>query len=476
MFLELDGNGDLYAQLARALRQSVLDGRLPAGTRLPSTRQLAGDLALSRNTVITAYELLLAEQVLETRTGAGTFVAATAPVSGGDASVARVAAQSVYIERARALPPLTLRRTEPGVRFDLQYGEPLLNPALTTAWQRALGRAVARCDLRYSLAAGLLELRRAISEHVARRRGVACTADDVVVVSGAQQAMSLAARVLLNEGDPVAMEDPGYQLAEMALLAHGARVVPVPVDGDGLRVDQLPPNGVRLLHVTPSHQFPSGAVMSIDRRKALLRYASDHDAWIVEDDYDGEYRFAGPLLPALRSLDGAGRVIYVGSFSKLVFPVLRLGYLICPAALRGDFVLAKMLDDLGCPAIEQLALAELMTSGAFDRHLRSARLELRRRRAALLGGLQGRCARHVLVHDSGAGMHMVGWLPGWSAPAVQALVELAGQRGLGVQSIAPHFRSRSAPAGLLLGYAGLSAKQLTAASALLAQCLDEVAG
>ncbi|MES2940550.1 MAG: PLP-dependent aminotransferase family protein [Pseudomonadota bacterium] len=475
MVIELDGNGDLYAQLARALKHSILEGRLPVGTRLPSTRQLAGDLSVSRNTVVSAYELLAAEQAIDCRAGAGCYVAAAVAARAPGASrPADVRPQTRFSERARALPPLHLRRTQPGLRFDLQCGEPLVNPVLARAWRAALGRAVERSDLRYSAAAGLPELRRAISAHVARRRGVICAPDDVVVVSGAQQALSLAARVLLNEGDAVAIEDPSYQLAEMALLAHGARVLPVAVDGDGLRVADLPGAGLRMVHVTPSHQFPSGTVMSLERRMALLDHAERRGAWIVEDDYDGEFRFAGPLTPALRSLDTTGRVLYVGSFSKLLFPAMRLGYVICPPALSADFRSAKMLDDLGCSPIEQRALADLMEGPGFERHLRYASTELKRRRAALLNGLRTSCARHVLVHDSGAGMHMVGWLAGWSAAEVDALVSLAHSRGLGVQSLAPFFHRRPAPAGLLLGYAGLSPKQLATAAGLLGQCLDDI--
>lgn len=476
MVLELDGNGDLYAQLARALKRSILAGRWPVGTRLPSTRQLAGDLAVSRNTVVTAYELLAAEQVIDCRAGSGCFVAAAFPArAAGAARRDDVAAQSRYSQRSRALPALNLRRTQPGLRFDLQCGEPLVNPALARTWRAALARAVDGSDLRYALAGGVPALRAAISAHVARRRGILCDPDDVVVVSGAQQAVSLAARVLLNEGDAVAIEDPSYQLAEMALLAHGARVLPVAVDGAGLRVEDLPASGLRMVHVTPSHQFPSGAVMSLQRRMALLDYADRRRAWIVEDDYDGEFRFTGPLTPALRSLDTVGRVLYVGSFSKLLFPALRLGYVICPPALRRDFGLAKMLDDLGCSPIEQRALADLMQGPAFERHLRQASAELKRRRAALLDGLRTACAPHVLVHDSGAGMHMVGWLPGWSTAAVEQLVRLAHGRGVGVQSMAPYFHRDPAPAGLLLGYAGLSPKQLGMAARLLGQCLDELA-
>jgi GntR family transcriptional regulator/MocR family aminotransferase len=335
-----------------------------------------------------------------------------------------------------------------------------------------LARALGRCDLRYSPSAGQRELRQAICEHVARRRGITCTAEDVLVTSGAQQALSLAARVLLDEGDVVAIEDPGYPLAERLLRAHGARVRPVPVDASGIEVRRLPASGLRAVLVTPSHQFPSGVVMSIDTRRRLLERAHRQGFWIVEDDYDGEFRHAGPAMPPLRSLDAMDRVLYVGSFSKVLFPALRLGFLICPPGLRGDLVAAKQLEDIGCPAVEQLALAEFMARGAFERHLRHAAVELKRRRAAALAGLREACGAHVEVQAPDAGMHVVAWLPQWTEARVQALVKLANDRGLGVQSIGPYFRRRSAPAGLLLGYASLSAKQLKSATALLARCLE----
>ena len=232
-----------------------------------------------------------------------------------------------------------------------------------------------------------------------------------------------------------------------------------------------------MVHVTPSHQFPSGAMMSLERRLALLDYAAAAAAcWVVEDDYDGEFRYDGSSIPALRSLDLRGRVIYVGSFSKVLFPGLRLGYLVCPRGLRDDLMQAKLLDDVACGGIEQAALAALMRGGAFDRHLRHAALELRRRRAALLAGLRAHCGKHLTVNDSRAGMHLVGWLPDWTARQVQDLVARAAERSLGLQPIGPHYRRQPAPQGLLLGYAALSAKQLRAATALLGECLDEVAG
>ncbi|HSW09126.1 PLP-dependent aminotransferase family protein [Aquabacterium sp.] len=476
MYLQFDGNGALYAQLARALKRAILEAQLKAGTALPATRVLAAELGLSRNTVLTAYEMLCAEHLAVTRIGSGTFVSASMVSRDRLPIKATVPAQTRYAARLRRLPALTLRRVVPRLRYDLHYGEPLVDPPLITAWRRELARAASAGEWGYPPSAGLRVLRLAISEYLARRRGLVCQADDVVVVSGTQQAIALLARVLLDEGAVVAIEDPGYELASRALQAHGARLLPVKVDAAGLRVEELPRgNRVRMVLVSPSHQFPSGAVMSLARRMSLLDYAAQRGCWVIEDDYDGEFRYDGVAIPALRSLDVRERVIYVGSFSKVLFPGLRLGYVVCPSGLRADLIAAKLNDDLGCGSIEQAALAELMQSGAFDRHLRHAAAELRRRRTALLEGLREHCSRHLVVNDSHAGMHMVGWLPDWTSRQVEALAAHAAGHGLGLHPIGPHYRRQPAPQGLLLGYAALSAKQLRAATALLGQCLDEIA-
>jgi len=476
VFLELDGNGPRYSQLTRALKQAILRGQLKAGSRLPATRALASELGLSRNTVLTAYESLCAEQLAVATAGSGTFVRRVMMAGGFAADAPEVPPQTRYAARLRSLPPLALRASSAQLAYDLQYGEPLADPLLVNAWRRELARAALRAGSRYPSSAGLPALRGAIRDYLARRRGVVCHADDIVIVNGAQQAVALLARLLLNEGDAVVVEDPGYQLAIHALRAHGARLLPVQVDAEGLKVDALPPDGVRLVHVTPSHQFPSGAVMSLERRLALLQYAVAGQCWLIEDDYDGEFRYDAVAIPALRSLDVRHRVVYVGSFSKVLFPGLRLGYVVCPPGLRDDLVNGKRLDDIGCGLIEQAALAELMASGAFERHLRRTAAELRRRRAALLDGLARHCAGHLHYEDSRAGMHLVGWLPGWSAAAVQELVAHAQARGLGLHPIGPHYLAAPAPAGLLLGFAALSPKQLQAATARLGECLLEVAG
>lgn len=289
----------------------------------------------------------------------------------------------------------------------------------------------------------------------------------------AQQAVTLLARVPVNEGDSVALEEPHYELAANALRAHGARLVFVRTDAEGIDCRLLPAHPVRLVLVTPSHQFPSGVEMSLARRLALLRYAQERGCWIVEDDYDGEFRYAPRATPALRSLDLRDRVIYVGSSSKVVFPALQLGYVIVPRGLRDDVVNAKRYDDLGCGAIEQAAMAAFMSNGGFDRHLRKASLELRRRRASLLDGIRRHCAGQLQVAESSAGMHVVGWLPGWSPRRLETLRDIARERGPGLHPIGSHYTRAPEWPGLLLGFAALSVAQLRAATALLGQCLTE---
>jgi GntR family transcriptional regulator / MocR family aminotransferase len=472
LHLELDGDGARYEQLTRALRYAIDFGQLRPGARLPPTRELAMQLALSRNTVLTAYEILCAEGLAHSRGGSGTFVNARSMSRPASGPVQPVAPQSRYAERSRRIPPVAPRMPS-RVRYDLQYGEPLLDPVLITTWRKELAAAASRVRLHYPSAQGLRALREAICEHVARRRGVLCDSDDVIVVHGTQQAVTVLARVLVDEGDEVVVEDPRYPLITQALEAHGARLVPVPIDDEGIDCAALPSRPPRFIFVTPSHQFPGAVTMSLARRHALLDYAERHRCWIVEDDYDGEFRYDSSPVPALRSLDAGDRVAYVGTFSKVLFPALRLGYLIAPRALRDDLVVAKRLDDLGCGAIEQLAMARFMASGGFDRHLRKASAELRRRRHALLEGL-AQHAPAIEVAPSAAGMHVVAWLPGWSDAQFEQLLAHALDRGVGLYRIGPHCFQPPAWPGLLLGYAGLSVTQLRAATALLGRCLSEV--
>ncbi|RDZ26861.1 PLP-dependent aminotransferase family protein [Lysobacter silvisoli] len=478
MHLELDGRGPLQSQLVRALKEAVLSGRVAQGVRFPPTRALAQQLQVSRNTVLAAYEQLRAEGFMQGRVGSGSYVATPiVPAVPAPAAPERLEPTSDYIRRLRACHDHTRmpgRRIE-GTRYSFQYGVPFTNPLLTSAWARALSHAALYTPPTYPTAHGNPALRAAACEYVAHRRGVIATPDDVIIVAGTQQAINLTARVLLDPGDAAVIEEPQYFATREALYTHGARLVPVPIDREGLRADRLPRTPPRLICVTPSHQFPTGRLMSLQRRLALLDYARRHDCWIFEDDYDGEFRYDAQPHAALRSLDECGRVIYVGSFSKVLFPSLRLGYIVVPPALRDDFISAKWVDDFGSPAIEQAALAQFMADGSFERHLRRTGKTLKQRRTALLEGLREHCGEYLEIEDSHAGMHLLVWLRGRNAAQGEALIAHASRRALGLYSIAPYYLHAPDRAGLLMGFGAMSVTEIGEAAKLFGECLRETA-
>ncbi|HEV8694557.1 MAG TPA: PLP-dependent aminotransferase family protein [Lysobacter sp.] len=479
MFLELDGRGSRQAQLTRALKTAVLSGRLHSGDRLPATRALATELGLSRNTVLASYEELAAEGFLLGKVGSGSYVAPIGTAYGSastvDPETETPVQLSAFAQRAAnaARRPINAAGFR-DLQFNLQYGMPLTNPALTTAWRRELARAAAYTDPNYPESAGRRDLRMAVCDYLARRRGLQADPDDVLIVSGTQEAVALSARVLLDPGDSVVLEDPHYIALWRVFMAHGARVDTTPVDDEGLVCEQLPRDGVRLLCVTPSHQFPLGSVLSLPRRLALLRYAQANDAWILEDDYDGEFHYGGAPIAALRSLDAHDRTLYIGTFSKALFPALRMGYMVLPKALREPFRIAKQLSTFGCPAIEQRALAQFIENRGFERHLRRAAHTLRARRAALLNGLREHADDTVEVRDSQAGMHLVAWLRGFDEARLQRLIEAARERGVGLHPIGPCYLHPPPRVGLLLGYGGLAPKEISAAMVRFGEALRAV--
>jgi GntR family transcriptional regulator/MocR family aminotransferase len=475
MHLQLDGRGPLHAQLTRALKSALAAGRVGQGSRLPPTRSLARELGLSRNTVLTAYEQLRAEGFMDARVGSGSYVSAPLLAEAANDPAPGVAEpQTAYARRAREVhnPAVLGRRRVPGIRWSFQYGLPLVNPALTTAWARELARAAAYTSPNYPEVQGLPALREAICDYLARRRGVQATPEDVLIVGGTQQAVSLAARVLVEPGDLAVVEEPQYFALRQVLQIHGARIEGTGVDTDGLCVNQLPAQSPRLICVTPSHQFPSGAVMSLSRRLELLQYAREHHSWILEDDYDGEFRYDSKPLAALRSLDRDGRVLYVGTFSKTLFPSLRLGYIVMPAALRQDLITAKWAQDYGSSAIEQAALAHFMAEGGFERHLRRSTRTLQERRAVLLEGLHACSEGRIRIADSHAGMHLVVWLRDKTNADLDGILAHAHQLGLGLYSIRLHYMQPPQQAGLLMGYCGLSVAEIREALPVFARVLD----
>ena len=474
MYLTLDKKGTLYEQIARALKLEILEGRIAAGSKLPSTRTLATALGVARKSVLQAYELLCAEELAIARGGSGTRVAKVSPAARAPVR-ARVVPLSRYATRARALPPITLAgaHATDRPRYNMVYGEPLIDAALFHSWRRKLSAAALRAGPTYPAAGGYLPLRRAIADYLARRRGVLCNASDILIIAGTQQALSIVARVVLDPGDSVIVEDPHYQLAMYSLLAHGAHVKSARTDEQGVVVEDLPQRSTRLIFVTPSHQFPSGVAMTLNRRLELLKWAAKSGSWVFEDDYDTEFHAGDRPLPALRSLDLADRVLYVGSFSKTLFPSLRLGYIVCPSALRDALYKAKLLEDLGSPSVEQAALATFIQSRQYEKHLRKSVKELMNRREAVVEALQRLAGEHLEIGPHQAGMHFAIWFKKMSFDRLDAFIARAKSLGLGLHPIHPYYRVQPSRPGLLIGYAGLSVSQLKTAVELFARCLAE---
>jgi GntR family transcriptional regulator / MocR family aminotransferase len=472
-YLELDGSGALHVQLTRALREAIMAKRLHRDTRLPPTRTLAHELGVSRNTVLAAYEQLRSEGFIVGKVGSGSYVAPVASMRSAPPVPKQVPPPSRYARRMRSMHHVSRKPSSTTLRYNLQYGEPLLNPKLTSTWRRELAHASLYTPPGYPRTRGVPELCQAVCDYLGRRRGVRVNSSQVLIVNGTQQAMALAARVLVDEGDSVVVEDPQYLGAREIMQIHGARLVAVPVDEDGIDCSKLPRAAPRLVIVTPSHQFPIGSVLSLPRRIALLEYAVQKKCWILEDDYDGEFRYDAQPLAALRSLDSQDRVIYVGSFSKVVLPSLRLGYMVVPEALMKDFTIAKWLSDLGSSAIEQVALANFMATGTFERHLRQCARMLKARRSALLVALEEHAGAAIEVVDSDAGMHLAAWLPDYDETRLESLMDLASTRGVGLYSLSPLFLRAPARTGLLLGYAGLSVAEIQAAVRILGTCLRD---
>ncbi len=464
MWTRLDGQGPLYLQLYRALRRAILEGELTPGARLPASRTLAGDLGLSRNVVLLAYEQLLAEGYVNGRTGSGTFVAPSLPeLSPAVATVSHppVLAPprlSSFGRQAVALwRPYALDLAAPQPRYDFRYGVVTIDTRALAQWRKLAARRAVRPVPGYGSPQGLLALREAIADYARRQRGCVCAPERIVVVNGSQQALDLIARLLVEPGDRVVVEEPGYRGARHALLGAGAVLVPAPVDGEGMALELAgsAAAGARLAYVTPSHQFPTGAVLSLSRRLALLEWARANDAFVVEDDYDSEFRYQGRPVEAVQGLDRDGLTVYVGTFSKVLFPSLRLGYLILPESLVEPFAAAKWLADRHAPLLEQGVLAAFIAEGHFERHLRRMRTLYGARREALLAALGEYFGQRVEVTGTRAGIHLLAWLRELPPDRLPALVRAALEQDLGVYPVNPLYLDPPPRSGLLLGYGAL---------------------
>lgn len=476
----LDRRGPLFQQVYRALRDAIVAGTFAPATRLPPTREVAAELGVARSTVLLAYEQLAAEGYVCGRQGSGTYVqggprAPSAPPRSGRRAAPRLSRLGGALTAGRRLPIessyVAGRRS---LRWDFRYGMPSLEEFPLETWQRCLGRTVRRAPRRaydYGAPQGSPALRGALAAHLGQVRGVPCTAEQIVIVSGSQQGLDLVARVLIDPGDRVVIEEPGYEGARHAFLAAGARLAPTPVDAEGMNPGSLP--DARLAFVTPSHQYPLGGVLSWTRRAALLAWAARCRAWIVEDDYDGEYRLDGPPIPPLKTLDADERVLYLGTFSKVMFPALRIGYLVCPPALVDVVTRMRLVADGGSPQLEQDALADFIDRGAFARHVRRSRVRTADRRRVLIEALAEHLGDRVVVCGANSGLHIVVWVRGAPARSAGGIARRAAEAGVGIYPVTPYYLTPPREAGFILGYGAMRTGDIRDGIARLATVLTQ---
>ena len=473
--ISLTGNRRLSEQIYRQLLEAILDGRLQDGARLPPTRQLAEQLHVSRNTITTVYDRLMAEGFVQSRMGASTYVT-SANLPEPRSRHARGGAEILPLPYwQEPLPELS----RPGSQWKYNFMPGLPDPELFPfeTWRRIITRQLtpARQELgRYQSSSGLAGLREAIARHTGIARSVVASPDDVVITNGTQQAIDLVTRILISPGDVVAIENPGYTPARSLFQSHGAHVQPVPVDDEGIRVDCLP-EATRLIYTTPSHQFPLGVPMSLSRRVELLRWATKHNAVIIEDDYDSEFRYADRPLDPLQSIDTDGRVIYVGTFSKSLIPSLRIGFLISPRSLRAALRRARQLTDWHGETVTQLALAEFIEQGHFARHLRRANRLYSERHRVINAAIQRELAGYLDLLPSSAGMHVCAIQRAEVTFDLDAVTRLAAGRGIVFGTLTTyHFGPEQVPQGLIIGFGGIATGDIDTGIAEIARCVRDV--
>lgn len=475
------GSRPKYLQLYDFIRQAILSGQLKGGEQLPPSRVLARQLGVSRTTVMQAYEHLAGEGYLAGQSGSGTFVSALAAdqlgLLGLQAAERPAVPPAVLLSRrGEAASGLPVGRFAAGNNLrPFRPGVPALWDFPFSDWFRLMAQQSRKLGFDafgYGDAAGYLPLRRALAEYLRQSRGVRCEPGQVIIVHGAQQALCLACQLLLNPGDVAWIEDPGYNGAREAMRLMQVQPIPVPLDEEGIsaRAGREAAPDARLAYVTPSHQYPLGVVMSLSRRLELLEWAAEREAWILEDDYDSEYRYSGKPLAALQGIGRHGRVLYLGTFSKVLFPAMRLGYLVVPPALAGHFQRAKSFSDRGNSIVEQATLAAFLEEGRLERHLRRMRLLYKERQDALLYWSGKILGDELRISPSDTGLHAVGWLKqGADDRRVAEHLLQAGVIASPVSGYTQQFRQ--AP-GLVLGYAPYREEQIREALERMAEVME----
>lgn len=496
--LRADSDVPLHRQIYQQIRQAILTGRVRSQQKLPASRQLAQSLGVSRSTVVQSYDQLISEGYIKPRRGAGTFVCAVIPddllaVSGDDtakkgafeatykasnANRNAIPSLSAFAQRLNqvATPPQAAQTT-----VSFRYWRPDLSIFPVQQWQRLVtARSMSSTDwMTYGdEPMGYGPLRNAIAAYISQTRAVRCVPDQILITQGTQQAIGLIAQVLLTPGDTVALEEPGYLSAQKIFASYGASLQPIPVDQEGLSIDALaslsehsarPP---KLVYVTPSHQFPTGALMPLSRRLALLQWAQENNALIIEDDYDSEFRYSGRPIPALQGFDEANRVLYIGTFSKIMFPGLRLGYLVLPPELVSVFTRAKWLCDRQCSLINQAALTDFIQLGHLARHIRKMRTVYAQRRETLMQTLQTATNAFGSTEFFGdaAGLHLMAQLPPAKTNlSSQVLVARAQTQGVSLFSTRRYYLEPPTvdEGKFIFGFGGLSEKVIKETTARL---------
>ena len=461
-----DAEAPAYRWLYAALRAEILAGRLRPGARLPGTRDLADQYGLSRGTIVTAFDQLKAEGYVEGSVGSGTYVSRVLPDELLQVS-RQTRAPSAASPQPRRRVSEYARRVRPDAGLEIgparafRCNLPAVDLFPATLWAQVTARRLRRASARLLMGCepmGYAPLRDAVAEYLRTSRGVNCAAEQVAIVSGVQEALDLVARLVLNPGDRVCVEDPGYTSAAKVFEAVGAKVSALPLDDEGMEVPGRRSRGTRLVYVTPAHQFPLGITMSLPRRLALLEWALKSDALIFEDDYDSEYRYAGRPVPALQGLDRAGRVIFAGTFNKVLFPSLRLGYLVIPPDLVTCFADARSLTHRHPPVLEQAVLCDFITEGHFGRHLRRMREVYAERLSVLLEAARQRLAGLLEISGVEAGLQTAGWLRGGIDG--ESVATAAAARGVEVIPLRRHSRGPVTREGLQLGFAAVDAREI----------------
>lgn len=473
-FINLDDDNSqtpLYRQIYIGIRKAILSGEFAPKMRLPPSRLLAENLGVSRITVVNAYEQLFAEGYLDGKTGSGTFVANELPEN---LLQTKKISTKFPLEKPkvddlrlsnfgkRLQSTGMIRGCPPPVFVSFQNGLTAIDQFPFDIWSRIASKFHKNPPLSlliYGDSQGYFPLREAIASHLKSARGVNCTAEQIVITAGAQQALDLTARIFLAENDKALVENPCYIEAKNSFLATKAKVESVEVDEEGLKVAKIPKDSkAKLVYVTPSHQYPLGVTMSLSRRLALLDWAKQNQAWIIEDDYNSEYRYAGRPLASLQGLDNAGRVIYVGTFSKTIFPSLRIGCVVLPPELVEVFTAARALNDVHSSTIDQAILAEFISEGHFARHIRRMRTLYETRQKILVEECQKQLSESLEIEKADAGMHLVGWLK--DGLNDEQISQKAREKGLIVSPISAYSNPRLKRGGLILGYTAFDERRI----------------